>query len=99
MLGMRRLRFGILPKLCLTMALVMLLPLATIWFLDYRASVEHLSRDIEERLSGQPDAAVSFVNAWMDANLRMLHQNARLQDMISMDPARQAPVLQSIARE
>src|SRR4029453_1970828 len=54
---------------------------------------------IEERLSGQADAAVSFVNVWMDANLRMLRQNARLKDMIGMDPARQAPVLQSIARE
>jgi methyl-accepting chemotaxis protein len=98
-LGTRRLRIGILPKLCLTMAVVMLVPLATIWFLDYRASVDHLSRDIEERLSGQADAAVSFVNVWMDANLRMLRQNARLKDMIGMDPARQAPVLQSIARE
>src|SRR6266850_855340 len=81
------------------MAAVMLVPLATIWFLDYRASVDHLSRDIEERLSGQADAAVSFVNVWMDANLRMLRQNARLKDMIGMDPARHAPVLQSIARE
>jgi len=98
-LGMRRLRFGILPKLCLTMAVVMFLPLATIWFLDYRASVDHLSRDIEERLSGQADAAVSYVNVWMDANLRMLRQNARLQDIVSMDPAKQAPVLTSIARE
>jgi methyl-accepting chemotaxis protein len=97
--GTRRLRIGILPKLCLTMAVVMLVPLATIWFLDYRASVDHLSRDIEERLSGQADAAVSFVNVWMDANLRMLRQNARLKDLISMDPARHAPVLQSIARE
>ena len=96
---MRRLRIGILPKLCLTMAVVMFLPLATIWFLDYRASVDHLSRDIEERLSGQADAAVSYVNVWMDANLRMLRQNARLQDIVSMDPAKQAPVLRSIARE
>ena len=95
----RRLRIGILPKLCLTMAVVMLLPLATIWFLDYRASVERLSRDIEERLSAQADGAVSFVNVWMETNLRMLRQNARLQDMISMDPARQAPILGSIARE
>src|SRR6185369_18094788 len=69
---------------------VMFLPLATIWFLDYRASVDHLSRDIEERRSGQADAAVSYVNVWMDANLRMLRQNARLQDIVSMDPAKQA---------
>jgi hypothetical protein len=35
----------------------------------------------------------------MDANLRMLRQNARLQDIVSMDPAKQAAVLRSIARE
>src|SRR5713101_3524932 len=77
----------------------MLVPLGTIWYLDYRTSVEHLSRDIEERLSAQADSAVSFVNAWVDTNLRMLRQNARLEDMITMNPARQALVLQSIVRE
>src|SRR5262249_12518239 len=61
--------------------------------------VQHLSRDIEERLSGQADDAVSYVNAWMDANLRMLRQNAGLPDMVSMDPVRQAAILQTIARE
>src|SRR5262245_42164717 len=94
-----RLRIGILPKLCLTMAVVMRVPLATIWLLDYRASVQHLSRDIEERLSGQADDAVSYVNAWMDANLRMMRQNAGLADIVGMDPGRQAAVLQTITRE
>ena len=94
-----RLRFGILGKLLITMMVVMLVPLATIWFLDYRTSVEHLSADIEERLSAQAESAVGFVNSWVDTNLRMLRQNGRLDDIISMDPRRQAPVLQSIIRE
>jgi len=92
-------RFGILGKLLITMMVVMLVPLATIWFLDYRTSVEHLSADIEERLSAQAESAVGFVNSWVDTNLRMLRQNGRLDDIISMDPRRQAPVLQSIIRE
>jgi methyl-accepting chemotaxis protein len=92
-------RFGILGKLLITMMVVMLVPLATIWFLDYRTSVEHLSADIEERLSAQADSAVGFINAWVDTNLRMLRQNARLEDIVSMDPRQQAPVLQSIIRE
>ena len=94
-----RLRFGILGKLLMTMMVVMLVPLATIWFLDYRTSVEHLSADIEERLSAQAESAVGFVNSWVDTNLRMLRQNGRLDDIMSMDPRRQAPVLQSIIRE
>jgi methyl-accepting chemotaxis protein len=96
---MRGLRFGILPKLLITMMVVMFVPLAAIWFLDYRTSVDHLSADIEERLSAQADGAVGFVNSWVDTNLRMLRQNARLEDIVAMDPHRQAPVLQSIIRE
>lgn len=96
---MRGLRFGILPKLLITMMVVMFVPLATIWSLDYRTSVEHLSLDIEERLSAHADGTVGYVNSWVDTNLRMLRQNARLEDIVSMDPHRQAPVLQSIIRE
>ena len=95
----RQLRFGIRPKLFLTMIVVMFVPLGTIWFLDHRASVDHLSRDIEERLSAQADNVVGFVDAWVDTNRRMLRQNARLEDMVSLDPERQSAVLQSIVRE
>ena len=95
----RWLRFGILPKLFITMAVAMLVPLGTIWYLDYRTSVDHLSRDIEERLSAQADSAAVYVNGWLDTNLRMLRENSRLNDMVSMDPVRQAPVLRAIVRE
>jgi methyl-accepting chemotaxis protein len=98
-LRIRGLQFGILPKLLITMMVVMFVPLATIWLLDYRTSVDHLSLNIEERLSAQADGAVGYVNSWVDTNLRMLRQNARLEDIVSMDPHRQALVLQSIIRE
>lgn len=95
----RWLRFGILPKLLITMTVVMLVPLGTIWYLDYRTSVDHLSRDIEERLSAQADSSATYVNGWIDTNLRMLRENSRLNDMVSMDGARQAPVLKAIVKE
>ncbi len=92
-------RFGILPKLFITLIAVTVVPLGAIWYVDYRASLEYLSRNIDERLGTQADNAVSYVNAWVDQHARLLRQNASLDDMVSMATRRQAPLLQSIARQ
>jgi len=92
-------RFGILPKLFITLIAVTVVPLGAIWYVDYRGSVDYLSRNIDDRLSAQADSAVSYVNAWVDTHARLLRQNASLDDIVSMNTRRQAPVLQSIARQ
>ena len=89
--------FGIFPKLLLTMLVVTLIPLGAIWYLDYRAESESLSREIEQRLGSQADAIVGYVDAWVEMHLRMLRQNAALEDMSSMDGKRQKPLLRAIA--
>lgn len=94
-----RLTFGIFPKLLLTMLVVALTPLGAIWYLDYRTESESLSRQIEQRLSGQADTMVGYVDAWVDMNVRMLRQNAALEDMSSMDGKKQKPLLRAIAAE
>ena len=94
-----RLTFGIFPKLLLTMLVVALTPLGAIWYLDYRTESESLSRQIEQRLSGQADTMVGYVDAWVDMNVRMLRQNAALDDMSSMDGKKQKPLLRAIAAE
>ena len=94
-----RIRFGILPKVFVTMVAVTVIPLGAIWYLDYRSTTERLSTDIDERLSAVADNAVAYVNAWVDGHARLLHQNAQLEDIVSMDPKRQVPVVQAIARE
>src|SRR5438552_2726968 len=91
--------FGIFPKLLLTMLVVTLIPLGAIWYLDYRAESESLSREIEQRLGSQADAIVGYVDAWVEMHLRMLRQNAALEDMSSMDGKRQKPLLRAIATE
>jgi len=91
--------FGIFPKLLLTMLVVTLTPLGAIWYLDYRAESESLSRQIEQRLGSQADAIVGYVDAWVEMHLRMLRQNAALEDMSSMDGKRQKPLLRAIATE
>jgi len=94
-----RLRFGIFPKLLLTMLVVTLVPLGAIWYLDYRTESESLSRQIEQRLNDQADTMVGFVDAWVDMNVRMLRQNAALDDMSSMDAKKEKPLLRAIAAE
>lgn len=94
-----RLTFGIFPKLLLTMLVVTLIPLGAIWYLDYRAESESLSRQIEQRLSSQADTLAGYVDAWVDMNVRMLRQNAALDDMSSMDPKKQKPLLRAIIAE
>ena len=94
-----RLSFGIFPKLLLTMLVVTLIPLGAIWYLDYRAESESLSRQIEQRLSSQADTLAGYVDAWVDMNVRMLRQNAALDDMSSMDAKKQKPLLRSIISE
>lgn len=94
-----RLGFGIFPKLLLTMLVVTLIPLGAIWYLDYRTESANLSNQIEQRLSGQADTMVGYVDAWVDMHLRMLRQNAALEDMSAMDGKKQKPLLRAIAAE
>jgi len=94
-----RLAFGIFPKLLLTMLVVTLIPLGAIWYLDYRTESENLSNQVEQRLSSQADTMVGYVDAWVEMHLRMLRQNAALDDMGSMDAKKQKPLLRAIAAE
>src|SRR6266511_2853473 len=94
-----RLGFGIFPKLLLTMLVVTLTPLGAIWYLDYRTESENLSSQIEQRLSSQADTMAGYVDAWVDMHLRMLRQNAALEDMAAMDGKKQKPLLRAIAAE
>jgi len=92
-------RFGIFPKLFFSMIVVALVPMGAIWYLDYRASLDRLTADLDARLSSQADSAVNIVDAWVDMNLKMLRQNAALDDMTTMEPKKQRPLLRSVLTE
>jgi methyl-accepting chemotaxis protein len=95
----KRLTFGIFPKVLLTMVVVAVIPLGTIWYLNYRSSVAHLSSQVDQQLGDRADAIVSYVDAWVDMNVKMLRQNAALEDIAAMDGKRQRRILLSIANE
>ena len=95
----KRLRFGIFPKVLVTMVTVAVIPLGAIWYVNYRSSVDRLSSQVDQHLAARADAIGSYVDAWVDMNVKMLRQNAVLDDIASMDARRQRRVLQSITNE
>ena len=73
--------------------------LATNWYIKYQVSTEKLTNQIDQHLSAQSDATAAFVNGWIEMHLKASRQNASTADMVSMDPAKQKPILESIAKE
>ena len=94
-----RVTVGIFPKLFLAMIIVAVIPVGAIWYVDYRASLERLTHDINQRLSTHAGAAVAYVDGWVEMNFKMLRQNAALDEMASMDPKKQRPILRSVLNE
>ena len=95
----RRLRFGMFPKVLLTMLGVAVIPLSAIWYLNYSSAIGRLSGQVDQQLGDRADSIVSYVDAWVDMNVKMLRQNAALDDIITMDPKRQRRTLLSIVNE
>lgn len=94
-----RLRFGIFSTVLLTMIGVAVIPLCVIWYLNYVSATGRLSSQVDQQLGDRADAIVSYVDAWVDMNVKMLRQNAALDDIIAMDPKRQRRTLLSIVNE
>ena len=92
-------KFGIFPKLLMTMIVVAVIPLGAVWYLNHLASLNRLNHDIDQRLSAQSDAIVRSVDDWVEMNLKVLRQTAALDDIAAMDARRQKPILRSITNE
>lgn len=95
----KRLRFGIFPKVLLTMVIVAVIPLGAIWYVNYHSAVTRLSSQVDQQLGDRADAIVSYVDAWVDMNVKMLRQNAALDDIAAMEAKRQRRILLSIVNE
>jgi methyl-accepting chemotaxis protein len=78
---------------------VAVIPLCAIWYLNYTSANGRLSNQIDQQLGDRADAIVSYVDAWVDMNVKMLRQNAALDDIVAMDPKRQRRTLLSIVNE
>ena len=91
--------FGIFPKVLLTMIAVAVIPLGAIWYVNQRSAVERIESGVDQQLGERAEAVGGYVDAWVDMNVKMLRQNAALDDVASMDAKRQRRILLSMANE
>lgn len=93
-----KVRFGISQKLSIMLLVVALVPLLTIWFLSYKNITELTAEKANLGLNSINNKLVTYVDAWIDMNERMLMQNASLATIQSMEQYDQEPVLKSITK-
>jgi methyl-accepting chemotaxis protein len=79
------------------MIIVALVPLGGLWYISSIKSKEDWTTNIFLNLSKTGDALANKVDGWVEMNLRVLQQNAALEDMVSMNAARQNPVLKVVS--
>ncbi|MBL8258217.1 MAG: cache and HAMP domain-containing protein [Candidatus Competibacteraceae bacterium] len=80
----------------MTMVAVALVPLLGLLYIGGYKFERDWREIVQTQLMLTANDIDGRVNAWADTNLRALRENAALADMVSMDPARQTPVLKAI---
>lgn len=90
-----KLTLNIFHKVLITLLTVTLIPLCALWYLGNASAEKELGENISTNLVSTMNTVATGITAWDDSNLRALRQAARLDDIISMDPARQTPVLKA----
>jgi methyl-accepting chemotaxis protein len=91
-----KLNLNIFHKLLITLLVVTLVPLCALWYLGNSAAEKELGANISENLVSTMNTVATGINAWDDGNLRALRMASRLEAMVSMDGARQTPVLTAV---
>jgi len=90
------LKLSIFHKLLVTMLLVALLPLGSVWYVSRENAIRDWNSNIEIQLSTVANDLVDQVNNWVDLNQRLMQQNSQTEAIQSMDKARQEQVLRTI---
>ena len=93
-----KIKFGISQKLLLTLLVVALVPLISIWFVSYQSITSLTTEKVTLELSAINNNLITHVDDWVDMNQRMLRQNASLKGMQSMQSQLQNPSLETIVK-
>jgi len=91
-----KIKFGISQKILLTLLVVALVPLVSIWFFSYQSNTRFTEEKVNKELVAINDNLITHVDDWVDMNQRMLQQNASLAEMKSMQARLQNPALETI---
>ena len=76
-----------------------LFPLSIGWYSNHNALLTQLSSQVDEEMTARAEGLSAYLDIWTDMSLRMLKQNVSFEDVVSMSPARQKPILQTILKE
>jgi len=95
----KAIRFGIFHKILITMALIALVPLGTIWYVNYQATTQRITQHVEQQLERISEGLQGYIDTWVEMNLRMMRQNTTLAAMQSLRAEEQNPVLEKITEE
>jgi len=88
---------SIFQKLLLGMLFSAMIPLGGLWYISIYKSEQDWNKIIKQDLSKSVDLLANKVDDWVAMNIQALRQNALLEDIISMDPSRQNPILKSMS--
>lgn len=87
--------FNIFHKLLLTLLAVSLIPLIALWLIGSTQVRKDVTTNIAQNLKLTAAGIATGINNWDDTNMRVLRSAIRIDDIASMDPARQTPVLRA----
>ncbi len=91
-----KIKFGIFPKMLIAMALIAVVPLAITWYINLQSTTNRIHEHVNQQLDRVADGLVSYVDTWVEMNVRMLQQNAALPQILSMNPSQQNVLLKKI---
>ncbi|MDH3600411.1 MAG: cache domain-containing protein [Candidatus Tectomicrobia bacterium] len=85
----------IFSKLLIAMLVMALLPATGLWYVHYHQMQDELKANLERNLVQNSDLLAAQVDSWIDINIRSSRQIARTDDLISMEPELQYPLLKA----
>ena len=91
-------RTSLVAKVVSLMLIVSLVPLATFWLISFKKTSDRIRQDTEA-LTGQiTEGLATHVDEWIDKNVRSLTALAQMEGIQSMDPQKQTPLLEAVAK-
>ncbi len=92
----KKLRFGLTARLFSMMIIVSLVPLAMFWGIYLKLTEDQMRVDTQIKTNQVSILTAKHLDEWLDKNVRILKTLANMADMISMDPLKQAPLLNTV---
>jgi HAMP domain-containing protein len=92
----KKYRFGITVKVTVIMVFAAIIPLLLFWISSYKRLDIQINKDTEALFLESASGLSKQINEWVDKNVRIIYALSKMPAIISMDPARQRPLLKIV---